>query len=568
MYSAFSDQVWKPHTSVKLRFALSQGFFVTIIIALLAGTLYLTVKPRLVTTIDNSYKILVNNLAASVYTTFQAGNEAEVVKAIRKVEGQQGVRYVLLVDSKNNVYYDSIADNNSLKGKQYTDELTPKIEQVRDTVVGKVERNGEVFYNYAYPFVEKNQIAYTIRLGVDEQVIDGEFNRLAKLFLYLGGFGILMGFTAAYILTSRLTKPIIALTESALAIRAGNLNAYASISTNDEIEQLSREFQGMVEKLKQFYFQEYHQKKEAQDSRKRVEEINNRLQELDRQKTDFLNTASHQLRTPLSVIHWSLSLIVDEADHLNMKQEQKDLLQEALKSTKRMVDMVNELLDISRIEQGRKDLNWEKGNYGTVCKDLVAALQPLAKNKNLELTYAEFSPVPDSYLDPKSFYEVVNNFVDNAIKYTPTGSVAVSAGTAGDMIQIKIQDTGIGMDDEEKQKLFTRFARGKEASKLFANGSGLGMYVAQSILRQHGGDIEVQSEKGKGTCFILSMPIYAEIPAKPEGDSDSSDATSDDRYSQVGATTAAAGAAVGANAPESNASESNPGTSSAPESKK
>ncbi len=536
MFTAFSDQVWKPRTSVKIRFALAQGLFITLIIGLLAGTLYLTVRPRLVNTIDNSYKILVNNLAASVFQTFQTGDNKAVTDAIRKVEGQQGVRYVLLIDKNNVVYYDSIASSQSLKGKSYTDTLTNQIVSKKDTVVGKIERDGEVFYNYAYPLVASNEIVYTIRLGVEEQVIDGEFNRLSRLFIYLGCFGIIMGILAAYFLAAKLTKPIIALTESALAIRAGNLNAYAAIATNDEVEQLSREFQGMVEKLKQFYFQEYHQKKEALDGKKRMEEINVRLQELDKQKTDFLNTASHQLRTPLSVIHWSLSMIVDEAPHMNIPKPQLELLEESLKSTKRMVDMVNDLLDISRIEQGRKELNWEMSNFGKVCRDLVAALQPLAQNKNLQLTYEEPMPLPDSYLDPKGFYEVVNNFVDNAIKYTPNGSVTVKAQEVGGAIQITIQDTGIGMDDEERQKLFTRFARGKEASKLFANGSGLGMYVAQSILRQHGGDIEVQSEKGKGTSFILSLPIFKEIPNPPPTGGEEGD----DQHAQVGATTASA----------------------------
>jgi signal transduction histidine kinase len=244
-------------------------------------------------------------------------------------------------------------------------------------------------------------------------------------------------------------------------------------------------------------------------------------------------------------------MIVDEAPHMNIPPAQLELLEESLKSTKRMVDMVNDLLDISRIEQGRKDLNWELSNFGKVCKDLVVALQPLAKNKSLELLYEEPMAIPDSYLDPKGFYEVVNNFVDNAIKYTPTGSVKVRVQEAGGAIQITIQDTGIGMDAEERENLFTRFARGKEASKLFANGSGLGMYVAQSILRQHGGDIEVQSEKGKGTSFILSLPIFHEVPNPPP----TGEASENDQHAQVGATTASAAVATKvASQPTTNAS--------------
>lgn len=513
MYTAFSDQVWRPRTSVKLRFALAQGVFITLIIALLAAALYFTVRPRLVSTIDNSYKILVNNLASSIYNTFQAQDESGVVTAMRKVEGQKGVRYVLLTDKNNQVYYDSFPGQNNLEGKVYTDQFTPELMSGKDnTLVGLVTRDNVSYYSYSYPFVANNEVVYVIRLGVDQQEIDGEFNRLARLFISLGTFAVLLGVLAAYFLMNKLTRPIIALTESALAIRAGNLNAYADIKTNDELEQLSREFQGMVEKLKQFYFQEYQQKKEALDGKRRIEEINTRLAELDKQKTDFLNTASHQLRTPLSVIHWSLSMIVEEAGHLNIPPKQRELLEESLKSTKRMVDLVNDLLDISRIEQGHKELEWQLANYGKVCAELVEALQPLARNKNLQLSFEAHGPIPDSYLDPKAFYQVINNFVDNAIKYTTAGSVAVSIEQKVQNIVISIKDTGIGMDEEERTKLFTRFARGKEASKLFANGSGLGMYVAQSILRQHGGTIGVESEKGKGTTFALSLPIYLEPP--------------------------------------------------------
>lgn len=539
MYSSFAEQVWKPRGSVRLRFALAQGFFVSVIIGLLAVTLFYTVRPRFVKITDGSYKILVNNLIASIYPSFEANRPDEVRKALQRVEGQQGVKYVLLVDKDNKVYYDSFSGEFSLKGKEVNDVLTQQVTQTRDTVVGKVTRQDAegktiTYYNYVAAFFNKDVPAYTLRLGVEEEEIDGQFNRLAELFIYLGLFGVFVGIISAYFLTSRLTRPIIALTESALAIRAGNLNAYPDIQTNDELEQLSREFQGMVEKLKQFYFQEYKQKNEAITAKKRVEEVNQQLKELDRQKTDFLNTASHQLRTPLSIIHWSLSLIVDDLANKGdvLPPDHRELMDEALKSTKRMVDMVNDLLDISRIEQGRKELNWEQGNFGKVCRDLVTALQPLALNKSLELSYEERTQIPDSYLDAKAFYEVINNFVDNAIKYTKEGFVRVSI-ESDDEIRITIQDSGIGMTDEEKSRLFTRFARGEEASKLFANGSGLGMFVAQSILKQHGGSITVESEKGKGTAFTLHLPIFTE---KPAVEAKKESTPGDDRYTQVGGT--------------------------------
>jgi signal transduction histidine kinase len=489
--------------------------FIALIISALALTLYFPVQRYLVTITDTSYKILVNNLVAGIFPTYSQGDRSGVITALRRVEGQQGVKYVILTDKDNKVYYDSFSGSQSLEGKVLVDNLTSQVTK-GDSVRGKVTRYGVSYYNYVAPFISGNQVDYIIRLGIDQQTIDGQFRRLTNLFVSLGLVSVAIGFFAAYVLAARLTSPIIKLTESALAIRAGNLNAYPNISTNDELEQLSREFQRMVEKLKLFYYQEYTQKQEALSAKERLTEINGRLQALDKQKTDFLNAASHQLRTPLSIIHWSLSIIVEEAPHLNLPKDQLELLQESLKSTKRMVDLVNDLLDVSRIEQGRSDLSWAKSNFATVCEQLVAALQPLAQNKNLGLTYKKIGEVADSFLDERRFYQVVNNFVDNAIKYTAQGSVEVTCEQKGTDVEIRVSDTGIGMTDEERKVLFTRFSRGAEAQKMFPNGSGLGMFVAQTILHQHGGEISVESLQGKGTTFILTVPVYLHDPTPVE----------------------------------------------------
>lgn len=533
MYSDLAQKVWKPKNSVKLRFAFAQGFFVAVIILLLAVTLYFPVRQRMVTITNSSYETLSYTLAPGIFDAYKHDDRQGVINAVHRVEIQKGVKYVLVISADNIVYYDSIVGADSLVNKKFTVDSLSKTDQLLkgDVVEGKVDRMGSTYYNYVAPFIENNKILYTVRIGVDQETIDGEFTQLAKLFLYMGSLGIIIGIIAAYFMTSRLTRPIIKLTESALAIRAGNLNAYPDISTNDELEQLSREFQGMVEKLKSFYFQEYEQKKKAIVDKERLQEINNRLNELDSQKTDFLNAASHQLRTPLSVIHWSLSLIVDEMDHLKLKKDQKELLQESLKSTKRMVDLVNDLLDISRIEQGRMELTYALGNYSAVCDNLLTAITPLAQKKNLKLSYQKINEIPDSYIDEKNIFQVFNNFVDNAIKYTAEGWVKMSLERVGDRVLFRCEDSGIGMSEQEKKDLFTKFSRGDDAQKMFANGSGLGMYVARSILLQHGGGIEVESEQGKGTKFILSMPIYTGPPEVKKDEN----AVFDDSNAQVGA---------------------------------
>lgn len=529
--------IWRPRTSVKLRFAFAQGLFTAFVVGLLAVSLYLPVRSRLVEISDRSYQLLAENLASSLFTPYTEALEEnplnpsdseswrEVRQKVEQFTGQ-GVRYVLVTNEQGRVVYDTDPGRESLEGTLLQISAADRAKLLSNETVRRSEVRYETdHFVFTAPWLETvngvSQVRYAVHLGVEQNTVTGEFNRLAQLFLSLSILGVIAGMIAAYLLAARLTKPIISLTESALAIRAGNLNAYADVATNDELEQLSREFQSMVEKLKDFYFQEYQQKERAVADKKRLEKINNRLKELDEQKTDFLNAASHQLRTPLSVIHWSLSLLSEESEQLHLPDSEKELLTESLKSTKRMVDLVNDLLDLSRMEQGRKELTWEKANYGAVSKELVEALQPLAKNKSLELTYQQEGEIADSITDQKAFYQVLNNFVDNSIKYTAQGSVHVRAEQKGQHVEVTVRDTGIGMSKEQRERLFrTRFNRGDEASKMFANGSGLGMFVAHALLKQLQGEVEVDSVEGKGTTFTLKMPILKEAPKETRHEED------------------------------------------------
>jgi len=505
---------WHPRKSVRIRFALVQAGFVAVVIVLLASALYVPVKRRFSSVTNGSYETLAYTLAPSLYDAVQANDRAVMASVVYRVEIQRGVRYVLVTDPSGKVIFDSQTGPDSVEGKTVSTQGIDSLKlQKGDVQTISSTRFGQEMYEYTVPFIVSNKPYYVVRIGVEASLLDGEFTRLSSLFLNLGAIAVVLGAIFAYITTGRLTKPITALTESALAIRAGNLNAYPQVTTNDELEQLAREFKGMVDRLKDFYFKEYTQKEKALVAQSQLQQANERLQLLDRQKTDFMNAASHQLRTPLSVIHWSLSLIVEEAENLTLSADQKQLLTESLSSTKRMVDLVNDLLNISRIEQGRQTLDFAQNNVGKLLNELVGALQPLAMKKNISLSLGEIPAIPDSFFDEKLLYQAFNNFIDNAIKYTPQGGVQVSASVAGNEVNVHVQDTGIGMTEAEQKDLFTRFSRGDEAQKLFPNGSGLGMYVAKSIIERHGGRISLASEKGKGTTFTLTIPLYQQKPA-------------------------------------------------------
>jgi two-component sensor histidine kinase len=178
--------------------------------------------------------------------------------------------------------------------------------------------------------------------------------------------------------------------------------------------------------------------------------------------------------------------------------------------------MVNDLSALSRAQRDDQDMEVDTFAVGDVLHELEETYRPQAEKKGLKFLVELAPSTPQLNTSRLYFKEIMQNFVTIAIKYTKEGYVRVSTHLVGaDHLEIRITDSGIGMNEEERARLFTRFSRGEEASKMFANGSGLGMFVAHEILRQHGGEITVESEKGKGTTFILAMQLYSAPPQAP-----------------------------------------------------
>lgn len=244
-----------------------------------------------------------------------------------------------------------------------------------------------------------------------------------------------------------------------------------------------------------------------------LQQANDQLRQLDKAKSEFLSIASHQLYTPLTAIRGYISMII-EGDYGEIKKEQKPVFDILNKSTERLIDLIKNLLDISRIESGRLKLDLELVDLVEMAKELVQDLLPNAMQKNLRLEFhrpsAEISKV---VADPERIRQVILNFVDNAIKYTKEGRVDVDLEQVGNRVLLKISDTGIGLTQEEINRLFTKFTRVGEAQDFHTEGQGLGLYVARQIVREHHGDVETESDgHGKGSTFTMSLPV----PDSPE----------------------------------------------------
>ncbi len=238
-------------------------------------------------------------------------------------------------------------------------------------------------------------------------------------------------------------------------------------------------------------------------------QANKRLEELDRLKSQFLATMSHELRTPLnSIIGFTGILRQGFAGPVN--EEQKKQLGLVFGSAKHLLSLINDLLDLSRIEAGKVDLDQEPFNFVEVVDEVVQNLTPLAQQK--QLTLAAELPGPEIPMvgDRKRSFQVLLNLANNAVKFTEHGKITITAATEGDKLRVWVADTGIGIKPEQMGMLFEAFRQLDGTAKRMYEGTGLGLHLCRRLLTLMHGEIGVESEFGKGSRFWFTLPTQVD----------------------------------------------------------
>lgn len=240
-----------------------------------------------------------------------------------------------------------------------------------------------------------------------------------------------------------------------------------------------------------------------------LQRANDELRRLDEQKSDFISIASHQLRTPLTVIKGYLSLLFENSFGALPKQFSEPLKKIAL-SNDRLLRLVEDLLDLSRIERGKMTYVFQKASLTDIVDEVYQEMREAAKQKKLSFALKKPEhPLPRVYADPKKIKEVLVNIIDNAIHYTPSGSVtlAVTHDPKRNVIRVSVADTGIGMTPDDIRHIFVKFSRMENATRVSSEGTGLGLYVAKLIIEDHKGKIWAESAgHGKGSLFAFELP--------------------------------------------------------------
>lgn len=244
------------------------------------------------------------------------------------------------------------------------------------------------------------------------------------------------------------------------------------------------------------------------NANKAFQTANQRLKELDQLKTEFISVASHQLRTPLSAIKWSLKMLMDK-DAGPLTHQQEDMVTKSYQSNERMITLINDLLDVSRIEENRFTYTFVEEALDPILRELIDEMQHTAQEKRIALLYDPGQqPYPVVRIDAQKIHLAVQNLLDNALKYTPvSGSINLRVRTERDEMVLSVQDTGVGIPVHQQTHVFSKFFRGDNVIRMQTEGTGLGLFIAYSIVQKHHGRIWFESHEGSGTTFFISLPL-------------------------------------------------------------
>jgi signal transduction histidine kinase len=253
------------------------------------------------------------------------------------------------------------------------------------------------------------------------------------------------------------------------------------------------------------------------DATRKLRKANQRLIELDQTKDDFISMASHQLRTPLTSIKGYVSMVI-EGDGGKISKKQADLLGQAFNSSQRMVYLIADLLNVSRLRTGKFVIEPKETNLADVIEGEVAQLKESAKARGLEFVYDKPADFPALMLDETKIRQVIMNFADNAIYYTPSGGhIKLLLQDKGDTIEFTVTDDGIGVPKAEQHHLFNKFYRAGNAKKARPDGTGLGLFMAKKVVVAQGGSIIFNTQEGKGSTFGFSFTKKPILPQNFKG---------------------------------------------------
>ncbi len=367
----------------------------------------------------------------------------------------------------------------------------------------------------ARPYVE-NQLAgiITVTLPVGRGAADLFWNRL--WLIASGGLAGVLAILVFYIITTKfILSPIHDLRRVAIHVADGNLDERSTVRTGDEFEQLSDSLNNMLERLRASQDELKKANKLLDEKLGAMAETNVALYEANRLKSEFLANVSHELRTPLTSIIGFAELLRESPDSKPDPRTAR-YLEHILISGRILLEIINDLLDLAKIEAGKIDLRLESIRVEEICSTMIDFMRPQADQGKLRLTLDVEDGLPIMITDRGKVRQILFNLLSNAVKYTPEGGAVTlrAARDGSDTVRLSVVDTGPGINEEDQPIIFEKFRQADQSATREHAGTGLGLAIAKELTRLLGGEIGVESRPGEGSTFWVRLPVATPEPAE------------------------------------------------------
>ena len=309
------------------------------------------------------------------------------------------------------------------------------------------------------------------------------------------------------ILARALTAPLERMAATAMGIASGNLASRAAVRGGDEIGTLASAFNTMAAQLQTSYEELEHRVAERTHE---LEQVAKELEVMGSNKSDFIASLAHELRTPLNAILGYSELLADPSFGAMKPAEVRKHARAINQSGHYLMQLINDVLDLSKIEAGKLDLDVQTVQVKSTIREVMNLIDPMATSKHIRIK-SRTAGAPDFIqADPRRLRQILINLLSNAVKFTPEeGSVVVDASREGRYLLISVIDTGVGIPYEDREKIFDQFHQAGGSYTRNQEGTGLGLTLTKQLVELHGGTIEVESEVGKGSTFRFRIPVGA-----------------------------------------------------------
>jgi signal transduction histidine kinase len=406
----------------------------------------------------------------------EVGYDKETLGSFLKLEDENDIHFVLFDQFLNPIFTS-------------TETAQHNMDRYREWVIGRNQLNHTPIIehvetiNFHIPHIWAmkkitihGQLAY---LFIDQDT--GEFEqtkvRLLMLLLFLGASTFLLGLFLTLYLSKKISKPLIAMGKATTEISQGNFNATLDIQSSDEVGALAEDIQDMAKQLKKY-----------RDSRQQ-----------------FLSHISHDLRTPLTYIK-AYSAVMKDATKVE-EQEWRGYIQVIYQEALRMEHLVKDLFELTKLDEGQIQLHVEKVALAPWLKSIVKSRELILEQYSITTKINFMDENLSISIDKERMAQVINNLLENSIRYTKGGHISINVSSDNEYVQIEIQDTGAGIPEEDLPHIWDRFYRVDKSRSTESGGSGLGLSIVKQIVLLHNGDISIKSEYGKGTTFIIKLNL-------------------------------------------------------------